>query len=161
MNDSIYLKAIEYSSKKTFEGVTFQELRGHIEDNFGTRFNAESLISFFKFILETHYWSSTQIGTNPTQKLPIINGFYLCFKNEFGSTRTDISAYEVSFKQFTVNEKYFINGEGDKRLLEFYELREARENAKQAYRFSIWAIVISLLALLASPLIEKLWNYIL
>jgi hypothetical protein len=160
MTESHFLKALEYSSKKPFEGVTFQELRIHIEENFITKFNAESLISFFKFILDTHYWSSTQIGVKPTNDMSIVGKFYLCFQQELGNTKNDISAHEKVFNQFTRVEKYFLNGEGDKRLLEFYELREARENAKQAYKFSIWAIIISLLALFFSPLIERLWMWL-
>ncbi|WP_242092479.1 hypothetical protein [Aestuariivivens sediminicola] len=161
MEESHYLKALEYSSKKPFDGVTFKELRDYIETTFKTKFNAESLISFFKFVLDTHYWSSTQIGTSPTKDLGVIGKFYISFKEELNPGKYDVSSIELTFNQFTIEEKYFLNGEGDKRLLDFYELREARENAQQAYTISIIAMIISILALLLSPLVERIWNYFL
>ena len=76
MKESIYLKALEYSSKKQFQGVVFDELRDYIEDLTREKFNAESLLTFFQFVLDTHYWSSSQIGKNPTSDNGIKSQFY-------------------------------------------------------------------------------------
>lgn len=159
MKDSIYLKALEFTSQKQFQGVTFENLKNHVEDSNKNNFNAESLLTFFKFVLDTHYWSSSQIGTNPTSNVGIISQFYTSFKNIYNPGESDVTTFKSTFEKFTKEERYFLNSEGDKRLLEFYELREARINAKQAYNISWIAIGIALLALFISPLVDILWCY--
>lgn len=161
MEESYYLKALEYSANKSFDGVTFLELREYTEKKFGKRFTPESLLTFLQFVMDTHYWTSSQVSYERKKNKGTFDKFLLCFQEEFGVDVGDIGSYYRDFNQYTKTEKYYLNSEGDKRLLEFYELREARMNANQAYKISLIAIGISLLALFISPLIEKMWEYIL
>ena len=161
MKESYYLKALEYSSNRRFEGVTFQELRKNIEEKFGKRFTPESLLTFFRFVLDTHYWSDSEIGADPKINLGIIGKFLECFKKEFKDTNVDTSGHQRIFDKFTQTVNFYLNTEGDKRLLDFYELREARINARQAYKISIWAIILSIVAALFSPVLNRIWEYIL
>ena len=156
--DSIYLKAIEYSSKKPFEGVKFNEVTKYIQRISGENFDAKSELAFFKFFLDSHYSDSVKLGNEVVSQLKIIDKVRNNFREKYDSGKIDVSSSKDLFKHVTEEATYFLNGEGDKRYVEYIELKEARNNAKQAFYFSIWAIIISLIALLFSPLIEHLWS---
>ncbi len=158
MVESIYLKALTYSSKEQFKGVTYIELRNHIESVTGEKFNPTLCLTFFQFVLDTHYWTSSEIGDNTKQEWNLIMRFRNLFEQDFQPKESYENTDEKLFIKFTREERYYLNSEGDKRLVDYTELREARINAKQAYKISLFAIGISLLALLISPLIEKAWS---
>ena len=142
MKESIYLKAIEYSSKKPFEGVTFLEVAEYIEKYTKRKFEAKSELAFFKFFLDSHYSDSSRLGNEALSQVKVIDRIRSNFKEKYDPGKLDVSSSISLFEYATKEATYFLNGEGDKRYVEFMELREARINARQAFLLSFIAIGI-------------------
>lgn len=154
MNKSIYTTALEYWHTRIFKGVNYNEIKIHIEKEHQNKFDYHSERAFIKWFIEA--FSSTQISGDSKQLMFAINRV---LSSDYGNSKHSVQESDrIQFEAFLNNFKFIITGESDRKLLEFWELKEARTNARQAFRMALLAIFVSLVALIFSPLLEHLFN---
>jgi site-specific DNA-cytosine methylase len=128
--ENIYLKALEIGFNSKDEGISFNEMKSTLS-SLGYKFE-EKLLSNWYYVSFEHV-KRVYFSTNP-------------------------SVIGMAIEED--NNKYSLCSDSLFQYLEYVELKEARENSKSAKNYSLIAIGIALLSLLASLGTLVISNYI-
>ncbi len=153
MKKSIYTTALNYGHSRIFEGVKYKEIKEFVEKEHNNKFDYYSEVAFLIWFIEA--FSSSQITGKHDIMIHSVKNVLLV-ENQLKDI--DITTHRKQYELFTTKYRFFITGESDRKLLEFWELKEARYNARQAFTMAIIAIIISLIGVFLSPLAEHYFN---
>jgi hypothetical protein len=133
-DDNDLIRIASFIADKGIEGATFSELVNFMrQENILNNNEGDELLKYGNFHTSTY----------PIDPI-ILNKF---------NKLISILHTGSSFEGDSSGNKIIITYEGVTSLLDFAELKFARQNSKEAKTYSIWAIGISLLALIASAVI--------
>ena len=122
--DNLYIEALKEGRNRMKEGITFDDLRGYLENNgFNDEFRNADFLHYFNFWFYNNFYHKSI-----TFNLKVSNG-----NTQYALNNTH--SYD--------RDKCIMTGEAYENLIDFENLQEARKSSKQSYTVSIWAIVIS------------------
>lgn len=171
-NDDAYMAALEIG--KTYMlfkgGVTFNVVAGHLKNNgfkmftswssddrdFGLPSNRDigKATGPQKTAMVKAVYKSSERKPDESAWVGFTQFFYDNFDNIHANRRLEgenrVQRYLFARKSYNQNNRSLLATDSYLRLLEFYELLEARKNAQQARYLSVIAIIISLIALIAT-----------
>ena len=140
---NMYRYALEEASKHIEDdGITYNELISRLESKGFNPHNRSFMIWFFDsfIVVDT---TIERAGLNQSSETLIKQLSYTNYdgNSDFDSLR---------------NKKCYLKAEGVMRLMEYTELEEARDSAKKARRWSIIALVFSILGFLANIIYSQI-----
>ena len=155
-SNSVYITAMEYGHKLYFEGISYNELKSHVEKVHRKNFTFNAEMAFVVWFLD----SFTSVETPAVSRTNLLYSIQMCLRTEYLKQNIDISHHSKTFIKFKREYKFYLTGESYRKYLEYQELQEARSNSKQAFFISLIAIGISLVGIIASPILEFYLNQI-
>lgn len=147
---------MQYGHEHFFKGIYYNEIKDFVEKEHSRKFTYYSEMAFVKWFLE----SFSSVNISKGYETTLIESIGLCLQNKHLQYSNDLTGHNKNYVNFNTKFKFFLTGESDRKFLEYQELHEARNNAKQAFVLSILAIGISILSMFFSPILEyyfRLW----
>ena len=133
MKKNIYIAALEIGEINIEKGISFNELKLKLQ-NRGFHFNKEFELSFLLWYYENFYVEKiTEYMSNDGARRAFYHG-------------SKYNNYKDS--------KGIVTGQAMMNLLEYQELKEARDSSKKAHKIAIAAIIISGVFALASIIFQ-------
>ncbi|MFC2113312.1 hypothetical protein ACFLTA_08595 [Bacteroidota bacterium] len=132
---NIYIEMLRFGSQNMEEGVTYNEVKDHLQQN-GFTINEKNENPLYLWFFSSFFHES---ATHFTER--VLRG------------ESDFNFIESSLPKWS-DDKVFLMGHAYMEYMDYVELKEARESAKSARTIAIWAIGISGFLALAAVSIQ-------
>lgn len=128
-------------------GIDYFELAKQLQESLGYKFSYSSEHTFLSWFIDNFSYKGGKID-----KDRLNNSFEWFLKDKEGVEFATEYQSGVATVQYTLGQKFFLNGQASKQYLDYVELQDARKNAKQSSGLAIFSIFVAVAAILIGVL---------